>query len=430
MSLHDRDERLEQTILDAARERLTADRPALGRTQPPEAFAPAITATGLGAERAAALLLDTVMPSAIADRPSALPRVHPGARRPGVRALRPPLAVSSIYGGSWLEGSGAVYAENEALRWLADLAGLPEGAGGCLRPGRHARQPVGARRRARATRGAAAGGARAERWLVACSADAHSSIAHAARVMDVDLLAVPRRARPAHRRRAAARRCRRRRRRRVRRRRHRRHDQLRIVDDLAGIAAVCRERGLWLHVDGAYGVAALCAPSARGRFAGHRARRLVHRRPAQVAVLAVRLLRARLPRPGAGPRRPPPAAPLPRRASPTTPTSGTRPTTRPPHPPGARAALLVLARRPRHATRTPTAIESTLALTRVGRGRDPRRAPSSSCCASPTVRPRVPPPRLADRATTTLVRPAARRRHRVRDADPVHGRDRRRGSRS
>jgi L-2,4-diaminobutyrate decarboxylase len=41
-----------------------------------------------------------------------------------------------------------------------------------------------------------------------------------------------------------------------------------IVDDLAGIAAVCRERSLWLHVDGAYGLAALCAPSARARLEG------------------------------------------------------------------------------------------------------------------------------------------------------------------
>ena len=41
-----------------------------------------------------------------------------------------------------------------------------------------------------------------------------------------------------------------------------------LIDDLAGVAEVCRERGLWLHVDGAYGLAALCAPSARDRFAG------------------------------------------------------------------------------------------------------------------------------------------------------------------
>ena len=72
------------------------------------------------------------------------------------------VGVQSIYGGSWLEGSGAVYAENQALRWLADLAGLPAGAGGVLRPRRHHRQPVGAgRRAARRARSAAAATARA-----------------------------------------------------------------------------------------------------------------------------------------------------------------------------------------------------------------------------------------------------------------------------
>ena len=40
------------------------------------------------------------------------------------------------------------------------------------------------------------------------------------------------------------------------------------IDDLAGVAEVCGERGLWLHVDGAYGLGALCAPSVRDRFAG------------------------------------------------------------------------------------------------------------------------------------------------------------------
>ena len=40
------------------------------------------------------------------------------------------VGASSIYGGSWLEGGGAVYAENEALRYIADLVGMPETAGG------------------------------------------------------------------------------------------------------------------------------------------------------------------------------------------------------------------------------------------------------------------------------------------------------------
>jgi glutamate/tyrosine decarboxylase-like PLP-dependent enzyme len=41
-----------------------------------------------------------------------------------------------------------------------------------------------------------------------------------------------------------------------------------IVDDLAGVGMVARERSLWYHVDGAYGCAALFAPSVRGRFDG------------------------------------------------------------------------------------------------------------------------------------------------------------------
>jgi glutamate/tyrosine decarboxylase-like PLP-dependent enzyme len=41
-----------------------------------------------------------------------------------------------------------------------------------------------------------------------------------------------------------------------------------IVDDLAGVADVADARDLWLHVDGAYGGAALTAPSARHHFAG------------------------------------------------------------------------------------------------------------------------------------------------------------------
>ena len=40
------------------------------------------------------------------------------------------------------------------------------------------------------------------------------------------------------------------------------------IDDLDGIAAVAHERGLWFHVDGAYGLAALAAPSVRDRFRG------------------------------------------------------------------------------------------------------------------------------------------------------------------
>jgi glutamate/tyrosine decarboxylase-like PLP-dependent enzyme len=41
-----------------------------------------------------------------------------------------------------------------------------------------------------------------------------------------------------------------------------------IIDDLAGVAAVCRELGTWFHVDGAYGGAGLFAPSVRRAYDG------------------------------------------------------------------------------------------------------------------------------------------------------------------
>jgi glutamate/tyrosine decarboxylase-like PLP-dependent enzyme len=41
-----------------------------------------------------------------------------------------------------------------------------------------------------------------------------------------------------------------------------------VIDDLRGAADVAGELGTWLHVDGAYGGAALAAPSVRDRFAG------------------------------------------------------------------------------------------------------------------------------------------------------------------
>jgi glutamate/tyrosine decarboxylase-like PLP-dependent enzyme len=178
------------------------------------------------------------------------------------------VAASSICATSWMEASGAVYAENEALEVIASLAGLPSDAGGCFVSGGSAGNLsalFAARERAASRRGE-----RPDRWRVAVGAEAHSSISSTLRILDCEPLVVP--SGPDERMTGAG---------------------LRaaladdadptsicavaatagttnagIIDDLLGITTVAREHELWVHVDAAYGGAALFAPSVRDRFAG------------------------------------------------------------------------------------------------------------------------------------------------------------------
>ena len=262
---------LAEAVVEYTRRRIADPQP-LDHPVPPDELGRAagatITSGGIGGQEALRIWAEVLAPATITtDHPSFLSFV-PGA--PSKASVLFDLAVSAseVYGGSWLEGGGAVWAENQVLRWLADLAGMPAGAGGCFVSGGTAGN-LSALVAARHAATAARGGTRPPRWQVACADTVHSSVASAARVMDVDLLTVS-------------------------------HDErgrltgsalssaldrtepdgafavvasagstnAGMVDDLVGLAAVCRDRGLWLHVDGAYGGAGLLAPSVRDRFRG------------------------------------------------------------------------------------------------------------------------------------------------------------------
>ena len=74
--------------------------------------------------------IDELAPSCISvDHPLFLSFV-PGAPTESSLLFDLVVSVSNVYAGSWLEGAGAVYAENQALRWIADLAGMPAETGG------------------------------------------------------------------------------------------------------------------------------------------------------------------------------------------------------------------------------------------------------------------------------------------------------------
>jgi aromatic-L-amino-acid/L-tryptophan decarboxylase len=187
------------------------------------------------------------------------------------------VSCSSLQGTSWLEAAGAVAAENQALEFLANLVGLPPGAGGCFVSGgsiANLSALVVARDSpadwwAAAPREAPSAGAAPHRRLIAVSEETHASVSRSLRILDVEPLVVPSddHRLTGERLQAAV-------------------DGLRdpddvfavvatagttnagIVDDLAGVAAVARERSMWFHVDAAYGGAGLFAPLVRERFAG------------------------------------------------------------------------------------------------------------------------------------------------------------------
>ncbi len=263
---------LAQEVLAYSLERLKNDPPLDGPRTAADLFAEVgntISSKGLGGSKALALFTEVLAQACIStDHPRYLAYI-PSAPSEYASLFDLVVGASALYGGSWQEGAGAVFAENQALRWLSDLAGLPESAGGVFVQGGtigNLSALVTAREDARKKFPGI------KQWAILCSEEAHSSIATAAHVMDVEIVTVAVRddlrmygediaaAIDAY---------------------HASTDgqicavvatsgttNLGVIDDLVGAAKAAHDRNIWFHVDGAYGLAGLCAPSVRAAFNG------------------------------------------------------------------------------------------------------------------------------------------------------------------
>lgn len=265
-------EALAKEVLEYSLMRLKSDPPLDGPRTSDDLFKEVgntITAKGLGGHKALEVFTQVLAKACIsADHPRNLAFI-PSAPSEYANLFDLVVGASALYGGSWQEGAGAVFAENQALRWLTDLAGLPQSGGGVFVQGGtvgNLSALVVARAEARKKF------PNIKRWAIAASAQAHSSIAAAAQVMDVDILKVISDTTGKL-----------------------RGDQLGkaidqyhganqarvfavvatagttnlgIIDDLKSVGSAAHARDIWFHVDGAYGLAALCAPSVRSKFSG------------------------------------------------------------------------------------------------------------------------------------------------------------------
>ena len=142
---------LTQAVIRYAAERMRLDPPPLDNSRSRadlQAMAGrTITPTGIGGLEALRVFGDVLAPSCISvDHPRFLSFV-PAAPTEASILFDLVVGASSIYAGSWLEGAGAVHAENEALRWISDLVGLPAIGRRRVRQRRYGRQPVGTDRR-------------------------------------------------------------------------------------------------------------------------------------------------------------------------------------------------------------------------------------------------------------------------------------------
>ena len=265
---------LREEVFAYARKRLEYDPAPLDGPQSPEWLlanaGKTISENGIGGSKALEIFSEILAPSTIStDHPNYLSFI-PSAPTEASKLFDLIVSASAIYGGSWMEGAGAVYAENEVLSWLGAETGLPSTAGGVFVQGGtlgNLSALVAARNYA-AKKLTDAGLPQPSKWKFICSSEAHSSLKAAAAVMDVEIIKAPV-DETGHLRGAAV------------------TEALQkagegvfaivatagttnfgIVDKLDEIGAVANQNNIWFHVDGAYGLAGILSPESRHLFKG------------------------------------------------------------------------------------------------------------------------------------------------------------------
>ena len=184
-------------------------------------------------------------------------------------------ALASCYDANLAVYAGAASEiEEQAVRWVGELIGYPVGGGAFTSGGTISNLTALAAARERALPGARDGGMGDRRASVYCSAEAHYSVMRAAELLGIGAANVRPVALDADRRMVPA--------------------ALAeaidadhaggvtpvavvatagttltgAVDPIGALAELCRDRGVWLHVDGAYGLAAASLPEMHELFAG------------------------------------------------------------------------------------------------------------------------------------------------------------------
>jgi L-2,4-diaminobutyrate decarboxylase len=260
-------------VMKFAIQRITNTDPPLGMPRTEEELkaecGETITPDGITGEKAFKLFREVLLPASVSiDHPRHLAFVPASPTRAAVM-FDLVTSAASVHGAYWLEGAGCIFAENEAMRWLVSLTGLPGGAFGVFTSGgteANLSAIVAARDEWRRRDARLA----TTRGLIITSSGAHSSVAAMARVVDADIRILTSSDRFEAQLLADE----------LAEMEDRDRERLfavvaaggttnaGIIDDLDGIGSICRDEGIWFHIDAAYGGGALASPKMRPQFKG------------------------------------------------------------------------------------------------------------------------------------------------------------------